>query len=57
MARPRTVAAALFVNAASSIVDLAGYSLAGRGEAFTTLGDLAFVVWSLALLPALLQAA
>jgi hypothetical protein len=57
MVRPRTVAAALFVNAASSIVGLAGYGLAGQGEAFTKLGYLAFVVWSLAVLPTLLQAA
>jgi len=50
---PRFVAASLFLNAASSVIGFAGYSAGPRlGEPFITLGYLAFVVWSLALLPA-----
>ena len=49
------VAAALFVNAASSLVGFAGYSAGPRlGEPYTSIGYLAFAVWSAALLPAAL---
>ncbi len=50
------VSKALFINAASSIVGFVGYSAAPRlGEPFTSLGYLAFVVWSMALLPIILH--
>lgn len=56
MTNTRTTANALFINAASSIVGFIGYSAAPRlGEPFTSLGYLAFVVWSVALLPIILH--
>ena len=49
------VAAALFANAASSVVGFIGYSAGPRlGEPYTSIGFLAFVVWSAALLPVVL---
>lgn len=48
----RYVAFAAFANAASSIVGFLGYTLARtRGEPFESLGYLAFIAWSIALLP------
>jgi len=50
--RDKRAAAALFCNAASSVVGFIGYSAGPRlGEPFTSLGYLAFVVWSLTLWP------
>ena len=56
MTNRRIVAVASFINAGSSTVGFIGYSAAPRlGEPYTSIGYLAFVVWSVALLPIVLH--
>lgn len=50
------LATAAFLNAASSIIGFVGYTAGPRlGEPFTSIGYLAFVVWSSALVPIMLS--
>ena len=55
MTNRHIVAIASFLNAVSSIIGFIGYSAAPKlGEPFTSFGYLAFVIWSVALLPVVL---